>query len=91
MSSPDSTAGLVDDLRLPADLILEGEPVAVAAAASVIGRSREGNPIYGYRLGEGEIGVSLIAGCHADEPVGPEMLRRLCGSMPTVGSSMKTS
>ena len=43
----------------------------------IIGRSREGRPLAGYRFGRGDIRVSLIAGCHADEPVGPRMLRRL--------------
>jgi hypothetical protein len=33
--------------------------------------------IEGYRFGRGELHVSLIAGCHADEPIGPAMLRRL--------------
>lgn len=42
-----------------------------------IGRSREGRPIRAWRLGEGRHRVSLIGGCHADEPVGPDMLRRL--------------
>ena len=43
-----------------------------------IGRSREGRPIDAWRLGTGPVAISLIAGCHADEPVGPELLRRLC-------------
>ena len=42
-----------------------------------IGKSRDGRPIYGYRFGAGNRQVSLIAGCHADEPVGPAMLDRL--------------
>lgn len=42
-----------------------------------IGRSREGRELYGYRFGNGPRQVSLIAGCHADEPVGPAMLDRL--------------
>jgi hypothetical protein len=43
-----------------------------------IGRSREGRPIEAWRFGVGPAAVSLIAGCHADEPVGPELLRRFC-------------
>ncbi len=43
-----------------------------------IGRSREDRPIHGWRFGGGPVAVSLIAGCHADEPVGPDLLRRLC-------------
>ena len=50
-----------------------------------IGRSRDGRPIHAWRSGSGPAAVSLIAGCHADEPVGPGLLRRLCswlGGLP---------
>lgn len=47
----------------------------------VLGRSREGRAIHGWRLGFGPLKVSLIAGCHGDEPVSPrflfELVRRL--------------
>ncbi|MEM1117425.1 MAG: M14 family zinc carboxypeptidase [Bacteroidota bacterium] len=43
----------------------------------VIGESEEGRPIAGVRLGVGPRAVSLVAGAHADEPVGPETLRTL--------------
>lgn len=46
-----------------------------------IGRSREGREISGYVLGRGDLHVSAIGGCHADEPVGPAMLRRLVASL----------
>lgn len=36
-----------------------------------IGCSREGRPLWGLELGRGERHVSLTAGAHADEPVGP--------------------
>ncbi|MFQ5689140.1 MAG: M14 family zinc carboxypeptidase [Gemmatimonadota bacterium] len=42
-----------------------------------IGLSREGRPIEAFRFGTGPLRVSLVAGCHADEPVGPRFLRRL--------------
>ncbi|MEM1125692.1 MAG: M14 family zinc carboxypeptidase [Bacteroidota bacterium] len=42
-----------------------------------LGRSEDGRPIHGLRLGRGPVPVSLLAGCHADEPVGPETLRTL--------------
>ena len=48
------------------------------AGGAEIGRSRAGRPIRAWRFGSGAAAVSLIAGCHADEPVGPELLRRLC-------------
>jgi hypothetical protein len=43
-----------------------------------IGQSEEGRPLYAAVIGRGERVVSLLAGAHADEPVGPETLRRLC-------------
>lgn len=45
------------------------------AAFHEIGRSEEGRLLYGVVLGTGPRTVSLIAGNHADEPVGPETLR----------------
>ena len=45
--------------------------------AQELGRSREGRPVLGWRFGEGGTRISLIAGCHADEPVGPRLLREL--------------
>lgn len=36
-----------------------------------IGASREGQDLFGVRVGRGERAVSVIAGSHADEPVGP--------------------
>ena len=39
-----------------------------------IGTSREGRPIEALRVGSGDRRVSLIAGCHADEPIGPRTL-----------------
>jgi len=42
-----------------------------------IGESKSGIPINGYHFGEGDFLVSLIGGCHADEPVGPILLKKL--------------
>ena len=36
-----------------------------------IGASRSGQPMYGVVCGAGRRNVSVIAGCHADEPIGP--------------------
>ena len=44
-----------------------------------IGASRDGRPVRGFRFGSGSLRVSLLGGCHADEPVGPALLLRLCG------------
>jgi hypothetical protein len=69
------------EIVLPAEEILDTGAAAAGAGAPwrVIGHSREGREVLGCRLGRGEARVSLIGGCHADEPVGPEMLRRLAG------------
>ncbi len=66
-------------LRLPAAEILAAPPEPPPGLE--IGRSRGGRPLYGWRFGGGGAAVSLIAGCHADEPVGPELLRRLCAHL----------
>jgi len=62
---------LVEDFepRFTDDVALEG--------ACVIGQSEEGRPIHAYKFGKGARGISLVAGAHADEPVGPETLRLL--------------
>ena len=46
-------------------------------AGDVLGRSRQGHPVRAFRFGKGTIRVSLLAGCHADEPVGPRLLGQL--------------
>ena len=50
-----------------------------------IGRSRAGEPIRGAIIGSGDIHVSLIGGCHADEPVGPWMLEKLIAFLSLLG------
>ncbi len=47
------------------------------AACEQIGASEEGRPIDAVVMGKGSRRVSLIAGAHSDEPVGPETLRTL--------------
>jgi hypothetical protein len=42
-----------------------------------LGFSEEGHPIYAVELGTGPLNVSLLAGAHSDEPVGPETLRTM--------------
>lgn len=67
----------------PLDLaaLLDSPPRPSAEAAIALGESREGRPILGYRAGSGPRPVSLVAGCHADEPVGPAMLDRLAAHL----------
>ncbi|MEL6445266.1 MAG: M14 family zinc carboxypeptidase [Bacteroidota bacterium] len=45
------------------------------ATFEVIGTSEKGRPIAGVTMGHGPRTVTLVAGAHADEPVGPETLR----------------
>ena len=66
---------------LPIEEILAGSDHP--PALEQIGRSRDGRPIGAWRGGRGPLSVSLIAGCHADEPVGPSTLRRLAGWLAT--------
>ena len=47
------------------------------ATASVIGQSEQQRDILAITIGQGPKHISLIAGNHADEPVGPETLRHL--------------
>jgi len=67
-------------LELPIEEIL-ADSALPAATGPGIGRSREGREIVGHVFGRGPVHVSLIGGCHADEPVGPAMLRRLAGHL----------
>ena len=46
-----------------------------------LGESEEGRPIDGVVLGRGGLHVSLMAGNHADEPVGPDFLRRFVAAV----------
>lgn len=65
--------------ELPTPPLLDRPPPAAGElpAGHRLGGSREGRPVTGYRYGRGPLSVSLLAGCHADEPVGPELLERL--------------
>jgi Zinc carboxypeptidase len=72
-------------VSLPIEEILAPEASEAPPLLRPIGRSREGREILGGVLGRGPRRLSLIAGCHSDEPVGPAMLRRLVsylGSRP---------
>ena len=62
-------------MKIPIEEVLSGDRVEPAGV--VLGASREGREIRGHVLGRGDLRLSLLGGCHADEPVGPAMLRRL--------------
>lgn len=64
-------------MELPVEAILSSQLSSKIPEPLDIGRSREGRIVEAFRFGHGSLRISLIAGCHADEPVGPEMLRRL--------------
>jgi hypothetical protein len=63
-------------IAVPIEEVL-GDLPASPPAGRILGRSREGRTVEGFLFGSGPSRVSLIGGCHADEPVGPAMLRRL--------------
>ncbi len=54
---------------------LEAAPRISRDEGPILGHSREGRPVRGFRFGSGPHAVSLLGGCHADEPVGPRLLR----------------
>ena len=76
------TTTMALEVALPIEDILAA--AAPRADLEEIGRSREGRPIGAWRGGRGPLSVSLVAGCHADEPVGPATLRRLAGWLATL-------
>jgi hypothetical protein len=71
--------------RLPVERILDSEEAG--RSGLTIGQSRDGREIDGFVLGSGKIHVSLIGGCHADEPVGPATLARLAGFLDSLDGS----
>lgn len=73
--------------RLPPDLILGDETLAWKGLAHEIGRSREDRPILGFERGRGAARITLIGGCHADEPVGPALLERLAAFLARLPSN----
>lgn len=62
---------------LDIEAILVADPIAATTLGRTIGQSLQGASIEAYVLGDGPLRISLIGGCHADEPVGPAMLARL--------------
>ncbi|MEM7164776.1 MAG: M14 family zinc carboxypeptidase [Planctomycetota bacterium] len=67
-------------------IVFDGAAAKPEAVAVQIARSRDGTAIDGYRFGNGPRRVSLLAGCHADEPVGPRLLRALVSYLATLPS-----
>ncbi len=77
----DPEAGSERRALLDIEAILDCPAASPGAAPTceTIGSSREGRPVLAHSFGSGSRHVSLIGGCHADEPVGPWTLRRLVG------------
>ncbi len=74
-------------VSLPIDVLLDpNSPCRPTSQQLRLGTSRQGRDIFGYRLGQGPHHVSLIGGCHADEPVGPAMLDRLAAHLAELPS-----
>ena len=65
--------------------ILKTSPI-LSDQGEEIGFSREGRAIKAFKFGSGEINISLIGGCHADEPVGPRLLRHFVNYLGTIAS-----
>jgi hypothetical protein len=59
-------------------------PAVAPEAGAPIGMSREGRPVRAFRFGGGPQRISLLAGCHADEPVGPRLLRHLVAHLSSL-------
>lgn len=55
----------------------------------LIGYSEEKKELWAFKTGNGAKKISLIAGCHSDEPVGPEMLKRLIYVLSNLNQDIK--
>lgn len=68
-AATDALNGRIDDIL--ATQPLEPPP------GKTLGRSRDGRTLRAFHLEGGPLRVSLLGGCHADEPVGPRLLGHL--------------
>ncbi|MGI8905288.1 MAG: M14 family zinc carboxypeptidase [Candidatus Sumerlaeaceae bacterium] len=57
--------------RLLAEIVAAAAKTGTAHEQLMIGRSRAGREMVGLRIGSGPLHVSITAGAHSDEPVGP--------------------
>ncbi len=73
LKNQDITFSTADNIR--EKLIRACEKNSDIAEYRELGTSEEGRTIDAVVIGRGDIVVSLIAGAHSDEPVGPETLR----------------
>ncbi len=67
--------------QLDVDEVLASDSSRWIGRARAIGASREDRPILGFSAGTGPARVTLIGGCHADEPVGPATLELLASHL----------
>ncbi len=68
------------------DAIIAAPPLA-RQEGNAIGASREGRAVRAFVFGSGPLRVSLIGGCHADEPTGPRFLRHLASFLSRGGDA----
>jgi Zinc carboxypeptidase len=69
----------IADCPIPSDLLCFRDQDSLSlllkswsgARSEIIGQSRQNHPLFGVTFGSGPKHVSIIAGCHADEPIGP--------------------
>ena len=67
-------------MNLSFDVLLSLFPEIInhqPTGGKVIGYSQNKRPVFGWKTGSGNSLISLIGGCHADEPVGPRFLQHL--------------
>ena len=62
------------------ELLAMSESSGDVVKSVVIGKSVEERSIYAFEFGSGPVSVSIVAGSHADEPVGSETIRHLIRS-----------
>lgn len=79
MTIAELSRGTSPTFRLQADVLDSLKAACMAnrdvASFSVLGTTENERPVVSVVVGRGDRHVSLIAGSHADEPVGPETLR----------------
>jgi len=67
------------------DSILAAAPVS-PDTGELLGTSREGRAVRGFCFGTGDRRVSLLGGCHADEPVGPRLLNHVASYLDALSA-----
>ena len=77
---------MTTDFEKSFDAILSA-PQLDRDAGDIIGSSRGGRELRAVVLGRGSKRISLVGGAHADEPVGPRLLRHLASYLQSLAMS----